>query len=350
MAGEARTRTLTLIAGAVLLALGLRAGAQQAARCDPVGPVAFICGQVAPEDFAVLPGSQWVLASGMAANGAIRLINARDRTSTILFPTDAPTERLDAAAYPSCPGPLNPAERARFRAHGFYLQPGRASVHTLLMVHHGERESVEVFQVDVSRKVPALTWVGCAMAPEKTSLNSVVALPDGGFAATNFQTTGATSGKLPAGEITGEVWEWRATSGWQKVPGSELSGPNGIEISKDGRTFYIASWGSQTIVRLSRGQTPVKLETTPVGFRPDNLRWAPDGRLLAAGQGGTGASAGSYVARVDPSTLKAEEIIRHPNSPAFSSGTVAIQMGQEIWVGSVRGDRIAVFPAPSSKP
>jgi hypothetical protein len=327
-------RTLTLFAGAMVLALGSGAGAQQPAGCDPIGPVAFICGQVAPEDFAVVPNSQWVLASGMAANGAIRLIDTRDRTTTVLFPTDAPNQQLDKAAYPSCPGPLNPAERARFRAHGFYLQPGSGSVHTLLMVHHGERESVEVFRVDASGKAPTLTWIGCAVAPEKTSLNSVVALPEGGFAATNFQTKGPS-----------EVWEWQAKTGWQKVPGSELAGANGIEISKDGRSLYIASWAGQSVVRLSRGQTPVKVETTPVTFRPDNLRWAPDGTLLAAGQGGPGATAGSYVARLDPTTMKAEEIVRHPNSPAFSSGTVAIQVGKEIWVGSVRGDRIAVFPA-----
>jgi hypothetical protein len=332
-------RTSTLIAGATVLVLGLHAGAQQPAGCEPDGPVTFICGQVGPEDFAVLPDSQWVLASGMAANGAIRLVNVRDHTTTVLFPTDAPSQQLDKAAYPSCPGPLNPAERARFRAHGFYLQPGRGPVHTLLMVHHGERESVEVFRVDVSGKAPALTWTGCAVAPANTSLNSVVALPEGGFAATNFQT------KTP-----GEVWEWNAKSGWQKVPGSELAGPNGIEISKDGRSLYIASWAGQAIVRLSRGQTPVKLETTSVTFRPDNLRWAPDGTLLAAGQGGTGATAGSFVARVDPATMKAQEIINYPNSRLFSSGTVAIQIGKEIWVGSVRGDRIAVFPASSSKP
>jgi hypothetical protein len=53
--------------------------------------------------------------------------------------------------------------------------------------------------------------------------------------------------------------------------------------------------------------------------------------------------------KVDPNTLKFQELVRYPYSDAFSSGTVAIQMGKELWVGSVRGDRIAIFPAAPSQ-
>src|SRR5260370_7221052 len=78
----------------------------RAAGCDPNGSVRFICDQVGPEDLAVVPGSQWVLSSGMAANGAIRLINLRDKTTTVLFPSATPRERLDKKAYDSCPAPI----------------------------------------------------------------------------------------------------------------------------------------------------------------------------------------------------------------------------------------------------
>ena len=49
-------------------------------------------------------------------------------------PPAAAREPLDAAAYPTCPGPMDPDEGAAFRAHTVYL------------VHHGNRESVEVFE------------------------------------------------------------------------------------------------------------------------------------------------------------------------------------------------------------
>ena len=82
-----------------------------------------------------------------------------------------------------------------------------------------------------------------------------------------------------------------------------------------------------------------------VGFRVDNVRWGPDNMLLAAGQGGTAPSQTSNVAKVDPNTLKAQEVVRQPYGDALTAGTVAIQIGKDIWVGSVRGDRIAIFPA-----
>ena len=339
-----------LLSGGVLVvfALIIVTAGGTAAGCDPAGDVRFLCDQLAPEDLVSVPDSPWVIASGMAANGAIRLINVRDKTTTTLFPTDTPRERLDKKTYDSCPGPIDLTARERFRAHGLYVRPGRNSLHTLYLVHHGTRESIEVFEFDGRAKPPALTWIGCAVAPDPIGLNSVVALPDGGFATTNFSPRGqdaAARGRMMAGENNGEVWEWHTGTGWKVIPGSESAGPNGLEISKDGKFLYIGGWGSQSVIRLSRGQTPVRKDTVGVGFRVDNVRWAPDGTLLAAGQGGTAPAQTSNVARVDVNSMKAQEVVRHPNSDLFSAGTVAIQVGKEIWVGSVRGDRIAIFPA-----
>src|SRR5205807_9596334 len=109
---------------------------------------------------------------------------------------------------------------------------------------------------------------------------------------------GARRGMM-AVESKGEVWEWQTSTGWTKVLGSESAGPNGLEISKDGKWLYIGGWGSQSIIRLSRGQTPIKRDSIAVGFRVDNLRWAPDGTLLAAGQGGIAPSQTSNGVKVD---------------------------------------------------
>ena len=343
-------RGLTLFRLAIAFAVPLGLAGQQAAGCDPVGTVQFVCGQDAPEDLAVIPGSEWVLASVFSANGGgIRLISTRDRTTTVAFPTAVSKDRLDAKTYDSCPGPLDAAAKAKFRTHGLYLRAGRNSVHTLYAVYHGVRESIEVFEVDARGKMPTLTWVGCAAVPEPIGLNSVVGLPDGGFVATNFSARGAEANasraKMTAGENNGELWEWHTGKGWKIVPGSESSGPNGVEISKDGKWFYLAEWGSQVFMRLSRGQTPVKKDVVPLGFRVDNIRWAPDGSLFAAGQGGAAPMQTSNVVKINPDTLKVQEIVRQPNNDVFGSGTVAVQVGKEIWVGSFRGDRIARFPA-----
>jgi len=195
--------------------------------------------------------------------------------------------------------------------------------------------------------MPEVTWIGCAVAADPIGLNSVIGLPAGGFIATNYLERGANANasrtKMMAGENNGELWEWHTGKGWTKVPGSEAAGANGIEISKDGKWLYVAAWGSQSFFRMSRGQTPVKRDVVPLGFRVDNIRFAPDGSIYAAGQG----QQTSNVVRIDPNTLKVTELINRPNSQAFGNGTVAVQIGKELWVGSFRGDRIAIFPAPS---
>jgi WD40 repeat protein len=341
-------RIPTFVGVSVACALLVGMAGLRATGCDPAGQVRFVCDQAGPEDLFPVPGGEWVLSSGMVANGAIRLISVRDKTTTVLFPTDSSKARPDTKTYNSCPGPVDPAEKDKFRAHGIYLHAGKNSLHTLYVVHHGNRESIEVFELDARAKAPTLTWIGCAIAPDPIGLNSVVGLPDGGFITTNFLPRGtdaAARARMMAGENNGEVWEWHTASGWKIVPGSESAGANGLEISKDGKWLFIGGWGSQSVIRLSRGQTPTKKDSVAAGFRVDNLRWAPDGSLLAAGQGGTAPMQTSHIGKVNTTSMKFQELVRYPYSEAFSVGTVAIQVGQEIWLGSVRGDRIAVFPA-----
>src|SRR5437867_5687961 len=228
-----------LIAFASLVAMaGSQARAPQAAGCDPVGNVQFVCGQQAPEDLVLVPGAEWVFASAYGGNGGIKLISVRDKTTTVAYPTDTTKDRLDAKTYDSCPGPPDAEDKAKFTTHGLALRTSRNSVHTLYAVHHGKRESVEVFEVDARGKTPALTWIGCAVAADPIGLNSVVPLPDGGLIATNFLARGGdptARQRMSARENNGELWEWHTRSGWKKVPGSESSGPNGVEISKDGK-------------------------------------------------------------------------------------------------------------------
>ena len=343
-------KTLTLLAVLIGFALPpVVAGQGTAAACNPAAKE-FVCGQQAPEDLVVVPGREWVVAASYGGNGGIKLINTRDRTTTTGYPTATSKDRLDTKTYDSCPGAPDAAEKAKFTTHGLALRAGRNSVHTLYAVHHGGRESIEVFELDARAKPPALTWVGCAVAPDPIGLNSVVALPNGGFIGTDFLARNVAAGqrgKMLAGENNGALWEWHTGKGWQKIPGSEASGANGLEVSKDGKWLYVAAWGSQSFFRLSLGQTPVKRDNIPLGFRVDNIRWAADGSILATGQGGAAPMQTSNVVKINPTTLKVQEIIRQPNTAEFGSGTVAVEVGKELWVGSFRGDRIARFPAPS---
>ena len=326
-------RCLAPLGLAVTLGVLLATAGPTAAACEPIGTIRFICDVISPEDLAVVPGSEWVIASGNQEGGAIQLVSIREKTARALFPSPSRQERLDSTTYPTCPGPIDLTARDRFRAHGLYLTPGKNGVHTLYVVHHGTRESVEVFEFDPGATPPALTWVGCAVAPEALGLNAVVALPEGGFATTSFRT--------------GDVWEWHTRTRWTVVPGSEDTAPNGLEISEDGHWLYIAGWSEEKITRLSRGRTPVEKDVIQIGFRPDNLRMLPDGSMLAAGHTDfQQPTEGFNVARIDPDTLEFSRIFRHPFIEGFAAATTAVQIGDEIWLGTNRGEMIAYFPAP----
>jgi hypothetical protein len=297
----------------------------------------------APEDLVVVPGGQWVVAGAYSGSGGIYLVRTADKTVTVAYPSATAADRFDSKTYAGCPGPSDAAAKAKYQTHGLSLSPASNGVHRLYVVLHGPRESVEVFELDARKGTPALTWIGCAVAPDPIGLNSVRWLPDGGFIATNFLPRGSNMKGLQSGERNGELWEWHTASGWQKVPGSEASGANGLELSDDGRTLYVAAWGSQSFFRLSRGQGTPAREEVPLGFRVDNIRWAADGSILAAGQDITPGKAASVIVKIDPKTLTRREIVRHPNSPAFSNGTVAVEVGKQLWVGTFRGDRIAIL-------
>ncbi|MCB1672927.1 MAG: hypothetical protein R3F41_10030 [Gammaproteobacteria bacterium] len=330
--------SLLFLAATLLLCGTTAAGAE---RCDNDGEIRFLCGLTNGEDLVRLPGTQWVIASSMVDEGALYAIDTGSGSISRIFPAAAAGSDQDQIRFGACPGPLS----SRFRPHGLAVRAGTGANPTLYAVGHGDREAVEIFDVETSGTLPRLTWRGCVVAPGGVSLNSVTPLPEGGFVATNFNTRG------------GQLWEWHAALGWNVVPGSEMRGPNGIVASADGRWLFIGGWVDQAVVRLSRGQQPVQKAVVSVGFHVDNVRWAADGTLLAAGQyGAAGASIGrclnggncqgvaSRAARVDPETLKVEQLINYPSSQRLVFGTVALQVGNEIWLGGIAGgERIARF-------
>jgi hypothetical protein len=309
--------------------------------CTPAADV--VCNQEAPEDLVAL-GSQWVVAGAYAGAGGVRLIRISDRTSHLAYPAAAAVNRPDTRTYPDCPGPPGQGG-AEFTTHGVYVEAGNGPVYKVFVVGHGARESIEVLQVDTAPAMPAVTWLGCVIAPDPIGLNSVRGLSDGGFLTTNFLPRGGTreaTQRMLGGERNGELWEWHTASGWQKVPGSEAAGANGVELSDDGRTLYVAAWGSQSFFRLSRGATPPVRDEIPLGFRVDNIHWARDGSLYAVGQAGQGWKA----VKINPSTLAVTEVMTQPDTPAFGAGTAVVEVGSTLWVGSFRGNRIAIVPLP----
>ena len=326
---------LTWSVGIALTLFGT--GALDAQSCEPDGSVRFVCGTTNPEDLYRVPNTPWVIASGRYSDseGPVYAVDARDHSVREIFPASALAPRHDRDTYGACPGP-NPV----FQPHGLTLREGGGGVHTLYVVGHGAREAIEVFELDVGGGGPTMRWIGCIPAPEGTRrINSITALPDGSLGATNFDTAG------------GELWEWHPATGWVEVPGSRMRGPNGLVSSQDGRWYYIGGWSDRALVRLSRGQSPPRLDPIPVGFNVDNVRWGPDGTVIVAGHvtrcvGDAPCElSAARVAEVDPTTFAVRQLVGYEGNDFFRLGTVAIDVDGEIWIGGINGSLgIARFP------
>jgi hypothetical protein len=189
----------------------------------------------------------------------------------------------------------------------------------------------------------------------------VAALPGGAFAASNFISTNDPKAidKLTAGQAEGGMLIWRPQTGWQDVPeAATISADNGVVASPDGRQLFVAGSGDETVVRLPLDGSPQVRAVIKTGFHTDNLRWGTDGFLYAAGQRDSVANLlacapntkqrciGPFsVLRIDPVTLQTREVIHNPGGPTFGDASTALRIGDEYWLGTPHGDRIAIAPA-----
>lgn len=320
----------------------------------------FITGLYNSEDLAPIPDTRWMIASGMDSighpAGHLYMVDVDAKTASEVFPERTAWEP-DVATY----GDVARPDIDTFCGHGVALRPGADGTHTLYVVNHGGRESIEVFTVDASGDgEPTLTWVGAVIQDTGVWGNAVAPLPDGGIVVTNYLDLGdpTAADKVLAGEVTGNLKEWHTGEGWTDVPGSEICAPNGVEVSPDGRWYFVCSWSPKQFARISRGMEPVQRDVIDVDFLADNVKWSADDTLLVAGQRSTAEEVfltytdidiGNFpvaVVEIDPETLAVRDLVRLEHE-IFGCASTGIYVGDDLWVGSARSDRIAWFtPAP----
>ena len=322
--------------------------------CAPAGGLNFICGVQNPEDLVLVPSTRWLVASGMAPGSGLHLVDTQGKMVRNLYAADVATTRPDKTRYAKCPGPLDPKQAT---LHGLSLRPAQAGRYTVYATNHGGRESIEVFELDARGATPSAVWVGCVLMPNNMAANSVAAFSDGSIVATVLIMPGKTFEDAFAQRNTGAVFMWTPSTGtFRMLPGTELPADNGIETSPDDREFYVVSTTTKRILAFARNDTAKPLRVAQLSeFAPDNVRWTADNRLISAGmidnepacggaprnEQGIRCPRGYIAVTIDPKTMKATEIARGPATPAFTGTAIAMQVGDELWLGSFNADRLA---------
>jgi hypothetical protein len=382
MNSECTIAAIVLLAAAVVIpASPLSAQTQPpqaTTSCAPTNGLNFVCGAQNPEDLVPIPGTRWLIASGMKDGAGVKLVDTEAKTARLFYTGGPAQQRPDKKLFPNCPAP---PDASTFNAHGIYLRRAQApGLYRLYVVSHGLLESIQVFAVDVRSVEPSLTWTGCVPMPEgnkaytsadsqssssRVAANAVAAFSDGTIIATVPQRPGSTNVQRLRGEPTGDVVEWKpGTDSFRVVPGTQLAGNNGIEIALDEREFYVVSFGTHTVVVFSR-QDPLKplRQAQAPGFMPDNLRWSGD-RLIAAGPmydepacGGTRLAVvdnpvltschrGYVVAQLDPRTMAWTTLAYAGPNPKIAVVSTGVVMGEILWIGAASSDGIGYQPLP----
>jgi hypothetical protein len=351
------------------------------APCDPQSMDRPICNLTNPEDLGFLPDRAWIIVSEMAPNegaaddddpaprrGRLTAIRLLDLELLPLYPgvlepgtTERKGERGATQEWGdvACPGAPDPMV---FKPHGIDVGKGPDGRPALAVVNHGGREAVELFEIGAGR-TPSLVWRGCVLMPDDIMANDVAFLPGGGFVVTNFMPRFDGVGpraiwtvlRMSVGARTGSVLKWEPGGELTEIENSGGSAPNGVVASADGTEIFVAEWGAGRVyrLRLDAEGSPQRDEVM-VDHNPDNLTWMRDGRLLVAGQHGGvmtslgcssiregGCDLGYSVYLLGPVGLEVTKLIE-----GRGAVSVALEVGDELFVGAFIGDQIMRVPRP----
>ena len=347
------TRTL---AGLLLSSLAIAVNANPP--CEAAEGFVPICGVVAAEDMVRAPREGQVIFGQMAGPGGIYLLHTEDsRIEPLFAESRLAIDPATGWGDPDCPAP----DQA-LHAHGIDLQQIDDGRWRLLAVNHAGRESVEFLELTYPGDRAVLTWRGCVLAPEDGNFNDVAGLADGGFLVTHMGSRARGIWEALIARIgfrTGVVYHWTPNSGFTGVSGTESRFPNGLILSADERTLYVNEYfGNRVlVVNWREGE---RIGNVPVE-KPDNLSWTQDGQLLVAShRASLYALAKSLelaadevsllpysIVAINPQTLEKETRLSHQGAP-MGAGTVALDTGERLYIGSYRGDRIVHVAAPES--
>lgn len=323
--------------------------------CVPKENARPICKFKSPEDMVALPGEKAILVGqyGGAPTipGKLVVFDLESESTYTVFsggPGDGMAER--GWGDPSCTTPPDKS----FNTHGMDIVRRDDGRLQLLVVQHGGREAIELFEVTGSGADWRVEWRGCVPAPDNAWLNSVAGLANGDFYTTQFSPLGYDQYQEITNKITGHVFAWSQSERvYRKVDGTEGAMPNGIVTSPDGRFIYMNATAEHSVRKIEVA-TGRELGRATVDT-PDNARWTADGSILVASmprdvspqdfidcQTPQARACGIpfKIVAIDPDSMRIKETLYENEGAPMGTGTVGLRIGNDLFVGSVQGDRI----------
>lgn len=299
------------------------------------GTCTIVPGVVGPEDHTIDPATGVVYLSGYDRGAAIEGT-----------PTPGAIWAYDLNDPEAVPINLTPDADAGFLPHGISLYTGEDGAQRLFVINHGNGEqAVDIFALTDSGLQKLKTVTGELLR----SPNDVVAVSPEAFYFSNDHRFLADEAMRPFEDFLGlpmtdavyfDGSEFRSVA-------PNLAGTNGINVSADGKTLYVAAARGSALHIYDRD-----LETGDLAHRkaivlpglPDNIERLEDGKLLVALHpkaldllahfGDPTNNAPSQIVKIDPETEDVETVFLSLGEDISAASTGA-QYGDRLIIGAI---------------
>ncbi len=303
------------------------------------GTCHLVGGPIGPEDITIHPrtGVAYVSASDRRAIGSGRLVPGALWAYDLNAPDAVPVN-------------LTPRADARFQPHGVSLWVGPDGRDALFVVNHpvdGDTpasHAVEIFDLTDGGLLHRATLTD----PLLVMPNDLVAVGLDRFYVTNTHAhpPGALQTLETYLQLAGAQVVFYGPGGFRPAI-TDLLFPNGINVSPDGTTLYVASTTGSSVRVYARDPGSEALafrRSIPLGSGPDNVEVDTDGTLWIAAhpkllrvdahRDDPATPSPSQVLRVVPATAAVEEVYLDDGN-TFSGSSVAAVRGNRLLIGAI---------------
>lgn len=323
--------------------------------CKSDNFISVVCNFSNPEDIVVTPDQKFLLMSEFGGispyqetkSGGFALLRIADNkkiSPKITFEKNIWGDSL-------CSNSSNKA----FGPHGIDLMEREDGRFQFAVINHYPSESIEMFELILSGDTKGweLVWRGCINVPDQYYLNDIALKSDGGFFASHMYSRDITMEEWLITSLlkrnSGHIVKW-SNGLFEKVDGSEGSGPNGITLDRSSNMLFVSYNQGDKIVKfdlsINKKINSYFVQSPDNIFLTENSAWFTSLDFQPGDAGDCierkACSLPFSIYEIDKNSFKLKNEYSFSKT-VFGLPTIAIPMSDKIYMGSFHSDRLGYY-------